>query len=96
VLELRRESFQRRDRSLGDGREAGGAFALVGGKCLPGGGGALRELRHVAQPLALGAKLVLGAGLEAARVLDERSQLVEPRLGGSRVLRQLLVAPARR
>ena len=48
----------------------------------------------MAQALALGAQALLGLGLEALGVLDERAQLREPRLGGGGVPRQLVVAPA--
>jgi hypothetical protein len=49
----------------------------------------------MAQPLALGAELVLGRRLEAVRVLDEGAELGHPRLGGRRVLPQLVLATAR-
>ena len=50
----------------------------------------------MAQPLALVAQRLLAAGLEALGRLDERAQLVQPRLLGRRVARQLVVPPARR
>ena len=46
------------------------------------------------QPLAIGAQLVLAAGLEPFGVGDERAQLVEPRLRRGRVARQLVVQRA--
>ena len=54
------------------------------------------ELGHVTEPLAIGAQLVLDAGLEPVRVGDERAQLVEPCRRGRRVARQLVVQPPRR
>jgi hypothetical protein len=72
ALELGRQALQRGDCALGGRREPGCAVAVLGGKGLACGGDALRELRHAAQPLTLGAQLVLGGGLESLRVLDER------------------------
>ena len=93
--ELGREPLERRDRALGGGDQVGRALALVGRERVAAADAAARELGHVAKPLALGAQLVLPAGLETARCrLDERPQLVEPRLGGGRVAGQLVVGAA--
>jgi hypothetical protein len=48
----------------------------------------------VAQPLTLAPQIILGGGLQAVRVLDERAQLREARLRRGRVLCELVVAPA--
>ena len=49
----------------------------------------------MAQPLALGAQLVLRVGAQSLRRGGERAQLVEPRRRGVGVARDLLVAPPR-
>ena len=74
-------------------REPGRAVALVGVERLRGGRGALQQLGHVPQPLALLAERVLQARLQPVRVLHERAQLGQPRLAGGRIAGQLLVPP---
>ena len=94
---LRREPFERRDGALGSGDEIGSAVAVVGRERRDGRCGAGGELGDVAEPLAVGAQLVLGAGLEALGVGHERAQPVEPCLRGRGVAGQLVVqAPCRR
>ena len=93
--ELRREPLERRDRALGAPGEGGGSVAVVRGDGLGRGTRSLRELRHVTQPLALRAQLVLRRRLESLRRLDKCGELGQPRLLGSRIARELVVPPAR-
>ena len=78
--ELGCEALERRDGPLGERDEARGAVALLGRQRLRRGRRSLGELGDVPEPLAVGAQLVLLARLEALGVLDERAELVEPRL----------------
>src|SRR5205814_1176441 len=63
---------------------------------LGGADGGVCEIGDVAQPLAYGPQALLGVGLEAFRVFDERVQLREAGLSVRRVAGQLVVAAAGR
>ena len=88
--------FERRDRPLRGRDEISACLAGFGRDRLERGRRGFRELGHVPEPLALRAKLVLLAGLQALGVGGERAKLVQPRLGGRGVTRQLVVGSARR
>ncbi len=89
--QLRRQSFERRERALGGCRERCGAVALLGRERLGRALGTVRELGDMAKPLPLGPQRVLPARLEAFRHLDERGQLGEPSFLGRGSAGQLVV-----
>ena len=89
MLERRQGTFRSR-------REPGRALTLLGSERFCRRGGALGELGHVAEPLALLEHDSSVSRLETVRVLRERAQLRQPRLGRRRVARQLVVPAAGR
>ena len=95
ALELRREPLERRHGPLGESDETGRAVAVVGREGVRRGGGALRQLGDVAEPLALAAQPLLASRLHPLRVLDERLKLGEAHLRERGVRRQLLVTAPR-
>ena len=97
ALELGREPLERRDRALGERDEAGGALALLGRQRLGGGRSAASASSETCRSRSRSARsALLPARLDAVGVLDERAQLVEPRLRERGVRGQLLVPPPRR
>ena len=74
--------LERRDRPLGDRREARGPLAVVGRERLCGRLRRGGELGDVAEPLALGPEALLGVGLEPLGRGGERGKLLEA--GGRR------------
>ena len=79
AAELRREPLERRERTLGRGGKRARSLSVVRLDRRGSGLRPLRELRDVAEPLALGAERVLLARHEPLGVLDERRELLEPR-----------------
>src|SRR6185312_6508857 len=94
--ELRRHLPGRGQRALRTAYERSCALAVLRRKHGDSLVRSFGEPGHVAQPLALGAKRVLRARLEAFGVLDECPQLREPRLLGGRALAQLVMPSASR
>ncbi len=91
--ELWREPLERRDRALRPRREQRGSVSVLRRQRLGGRCRALGKLRQMAQALPLGEQRRLSTGLEPVRVLHQRLELGEPGLRGSRVGRDLVVAP---
>ena len=96
ACELGSDSLERRNRPLGDSGQRRRAVAVLGRQRLGGRRGALGELGHVAQPVAIGVERCLGVRLEPLGRRHQRLQLGEPGRLRRRVARQLLVAPAGR
>ena len=96
LLQLGGEPFDRRERALGLGGEAGRPFAVLRIERLSRGRRAVDELGQMTQALPLFAQCVLVARLHSGRVLDERAELGQAGLRGGGAERQLLMAASRR
>ena len=90
--QLRREPFERRERTLGGRGECSSAVSVVGRQRLGRPLCSLGELGEVTKPLSLGAERLLPSGLEALRRLGERGQLSQTLFLRRGPTRQLLVA----
>ena len=94
--ELRRQTLERGDRTLGGACERCRSFAVLGRDRLRRSHCRLDELGEMAQAISFGAKRFLRLRLKAVGRLDERPKLGETRLLRCRVARQLVVPAARR
>ena len=92
--ELGREQLERGHGALGGRDQVRPTLPVVRRQRLERRRGPERELRHVPEPLALGAQVVLVSRTEPVGVVGERPQLVQPRPRRRLVPRQLLVGLA--
>src|SRR5207247_10336617 len=76
--QLRRETLERRDGTLGGGGHPRRPLAFVGSERLGRGSRTLRKLGDVAETLALVAQALFRLQCHSFRVFDERSQAREP------------------
>ena len=77
------------------GGQLRGALPVVGGERRSCRRRSFRELRHVAQPLAVGPELLLALDRDLRGVLHERPQLGEPLCGRRRPAHELVVRAPR-